>query len=305
MAMMPYVQLGYTFLYYDLFGPLERRLNRALRGRPPTDEAAAPREEAPAGAAQEQAAAGGAPRDEEADGILNTVLNFGRNVLGFFVDWPAGAPVGVEVEIAEEFEIRIGAGGGDDEPEDGARAADQAGDQGQPEADAEQDGYQILDGDAAARPARQQPQQGQQNQQQQDQQPRNQNNQNQRRNNNNNNNINNNNNNNNNNNDAAPGEPSAFAAVINSIVTSLLLPAISYGAGELIRLAAPRAWVTRPWRRPATGLLQERWGRSLVGGCLFVVLKDALALYTKYRRVQVKANRRVRNVERRAAAAGR
>jgi hypothetical protein len=68
--------------------------------------------------------------------------------------------------------------------------------------------------------------------------------------------------------------------------------------GELIRATLPKARVTRGWRRPA-GLLQEQWGRSLVGGCLFVVLKDAIALYTKYRRVQVKANRRVRNVERR------
>jgi hypothetical protein len=289
MALMPYVHLSYTFLYYDLFGPLERRLNRALRGRPPTDDAADPRDEALAGVVVEPAAAAAGPRnDEEADGIWGNVANLSRAIVGLFNDWPAGAPREIEVAIAENVEIRIG-GRDDDQFEDDVEAANHARDEEDLVGD-EDDQFQILANDGVEGLARRQqlepplpaaeqlaPPPLQQNQQGQNQNPRRDNN-----------------------NDAppAPVGVSYFGAAINSIVTSLLFPAISYGMGELIRATLPKAWVTRGWRRPA-GLLQEQWGRSLVGGCLFVVLKDAIALYTKYRRVQVKANRRVRNVERR------
>ena len=40
-------------------------------------------------------------------------------------------------------------------------------------------------------------------------------------------------------------------------------------------------------------LLQEKWGRSLVGGCLFVVLKDAVMLYARWRMVEMHRKRRV------------
>lgn len=301
---MPYVHLGYTFLYYDLFGPLERRLNRALRGRPPPDDAANARaEEARADAAAPAAAA----NEEQADdGVWNTVLNFSRAALGLFRNWR------VEVEIEDEVEFMIG-GGGNDQPPGADGRADE--DEGNPAEDNDDDEgeeeFQILARVAVGQPAPpppppaaadQQPPARQANNQQ------NQNNQNPRPNNNNNNN---NNNINNNNNDAGAGaqaETSYLTMLLNSMATSLLLPAISYGMGELIRLAAPKSWVVArpPCRggRGSTGLLQERWGRSLVGGCLFVVLRDAVALYTKYRRVQVKTHRKVRNVERKRIIGG-
>ncbi|CAK7275281.1 hypothetical protein SEPCBS57363_006601 [Sporothrix epigloea] len=50
---------------------------------------------------------------------------------------------------------------------------------------------------------------------------------------------------------------------------------------------------------PRRGLLQERWGRSLVGGLILIVLRDAWRLLLKYRRAQMKQQRRIRNVERR------
>ncbi|KAL2758969.1 hypothetical protein ACRALDRAFT_1075317 [Sodiomyces alcalophilus JCM 7366] len=90
----------------------------------------------------------------------------------------------------------------------------------------------------------------------------------------------------------------------NSLAASLLLPAISAGAGELLRLALPRRMTTPSLlscRRP--GLLQEMWGRSLVGGCIYLVLRDAFRLYTKYRRAVNKPLRKVRNVERRKGEA--
>jgi hypothetical protein len=323
-TMMPLVQLTYAYLLHDLFGPLERRLNRALRGLPPTDDDAAPRlEAAPAAAAGEPAGGEAAVHNEdEADGGWGAVGNLGRAALGLFLGWPAGVPVDVEVDIAEEFEFRIG-GDNDQDEDDMGRileeqdlvegedefqllaedVAAQLEDHQHPENE-EQPEIQPLAEDILARPAEQQqpePQQAAAQQAipqaeaaaQQNQPAQNQNNQNQRR-----------------NNDAAPGETSYFRILINNVVTSLLFPAISYGMGELILAAVPKDWVARraglpmslfgrPGPRTPKGLLQEQWGRSLVGGCLFVVLRDAITLYTKYRRVQVKSKRRVKNVEKR------
>ena len=45
------------------------------------------------------------------------------------------------------------------------------------------------------------------------------------------------------------------------------------------------------------GLLQQRWGRSVVGGCLFVVLRDALMLYVKWRMARMQRERRVLNYD--------
>ncbi|KAI0204981.1 hypothetical protein F4808DRAFT_317026 [Astrocystis sublimbata] len=86
---------------------------------------------------------------------------------------------------------------------------------------------------------------------------------------------------------------------INFIAGALLWPGVCYGAGEVLRYILPSRFVTKlPWTS-ATGLLQERWGRSLVGGCLFVVLKDVFFLYVKYRRMMNRPYRRIKNAERR------
>lgn len=89
--------------------------------------------------------------------------------------------------------------------------------------------------------------------------------------------------------------------VSNSIVSTLFLPVISAAVGEALRLALPASWTARvglgDHRR--LGFLQHQWGRSLIGGCLFVVLKDAVRIYTKSRKVAAMGNRRVKNVKRR------
>ncbi|KAL7628023.1 hypothetical protein AAE478_002219 [Parahypoxylon ruwenzoriense] len=66
---------------------------------------------------------------------------------------------------------------------------------------------------------------------------------------------------------------------INLVAGALLYPSLCYGMGELLRLVLPTRFITRPASGPITSLLQERWGRSLVGGCLFVVLKDVFFLW--------------------------
>lgn len=85
-----------------------------------------------------------------------------------------------------------------------------------------------------------------------------------------------------------------------TIIGALLFPTISATMGALISLCLPRSWTTKPappgfWARagPSTGLLQSRFGRSVVGGCLFVVLKDAVVLYSRFRLAQGHRQRRV------------
>ncbi|EAA32529.2 hypothetical protein GE21DRAFT_6290 [Neurospora crassa] len=99
----------------------------------------------------------------------------------------------------------------------------------------------------------------------------------------------------------------SFTDLTNNVVTSLLFPFISYGMGELLRLSLPRSWTSPPkaivtsgffrsgkiMQGGPGGLLQQRWGRSLAGGCLFVVIRDVFELYAKYRNVQAKKARRI------------
>ncbi|KAM0286506.1 hypothetical protein ACHAQH_000933 [Verticillium albo-atrum] len=90
--------------------------------------------------------------------------------------------------------------------------------------------------------------------------------------------------------------------VANSMAGALLLPAMSSGAGELLQLVLPKHMTTlggKSLGRP--GLLQQTWGRSLVGGCMYLVLRDAFKLYTKYRRAVNRPLRKVRNVDRKRA----
>ena len=91
--------------------------------------------------------------------------------------------------------------------------------------------------------------------------------------------------------------------VSNSIVSALILPGVSFAAGEALKLVLPASWTSssiakNPWIRARPGLLQQQWGRSLVGGCLYVVLRDMLRVYAKSRKVSAMANRKVKNVDR-------
>ena len=100
--------------------------------------------------------------------------------------------------------------------------------------------------------------------------------------------------------------------LLNSIATTLLFPGIAFAAGEMLKLVLPKSWSQhhRPsstgWSRPAsggwggrpTGLLQQQWGRSLAGGCLYVVLRDLCRLYVKHRKVKIWPLMKVREGER-------
>lgn len=91
----------------------------------------------------------------------------------------------------------------------------------------------------------------------------------------------------------------SLTPIAETILGALLFPTLAGLSGELLKLALPRAWTTAPilptrgGRVAAKGLLQEKWGRSLVGGCLFVVLKDAVMLYVRWKMAEMHRKRRV------------
>ncbi len=86
---------------------------------------------------------------------------------------------------------------------------------------------------------------------------------------------------------------------------ALLFPSIAAGMGELLFHTLPLSWVKASPRAIVFGnngreqLLRTRWGRSVVGGCLFVVLKDALVMYVRWRMARNHRGRRIMDWDRR------
>ncbi|KAK1086863.1 hypothetical protein LTR48_003149 [Friedmanniomyces endolithicus] len=91
-----------------------------------------------------------------------------------------------------------------------------------------------------------------------------------------------------------------------TILGALLFPTIAGLSGDILKLLLPAAWTTAQLARStnflgrriagssAKGpLFSERWARSLVGGCLFVVVKDAVGLYVRWKMVEMHRRRRV------------
>jgi hypothetical protein len=85
-----------------------------------------------------------------------------------------------------------------------------------------------------------------------------------------------------------------------TILGALMFPAVAAGMGNLISYALPTSWLTyRNYTNGRPGLLSTKWGRSVVGGCLFVVLKDALMLYCRWKLAQGHRHRRIMNFDKR------
>ena len=83
------------------------------------------------------------------------------------------------------------------------------------------------------------------------------------------------------------------------VVGALLFPVVSAAMGQLIAITFPYSWVTPPstscYQRPSwpRGILQHRWGRSIVGGCAFIVLKDTVLAYSRWRLARDHRRRRI------------
>ena len=84
------------------------------------------------------------------------------------------------------------------------------------------------------------------------------------------------------------------------VLGALVFPAISASMGGLLKYVLPRSWTSPSsiLERGRPGLLQTRWGRSVVGGCMFVLLKDALVLYCRWKLAQTHRKRKVLNYDR-------
>ncbi|EEH04905.1 RING finger domain-containing protein [Histoplasma capsulatum G186AR] len=103
--------------------------------------------------------------------------------------------------------------------------------------------------------------------------------------------------------------------IADTVLGALLFPVISASMGGVLKMALPKAWTTVPSVATSSspileasryGLLQSRWGRSVVGGCLFVLLKDALVLYCRWKLANTHRKRKVLNYDRtKKQAAGR
>ncbi|KAF2843638.1 hypothetical protein M501DRAFT_967289 [Patellaria atrata CBS 101060] len=94
----------------------------------------------------------------------------------------------------------------------------------------------------------------------------------------------------------------SLTKMADTTVGALIFPYLAAAVGDVLRLSLPSALVKPPLQRlgwgktgegKPTGLLQTRWGRTLVGGCLFVVVKDALMLYVRWRMAR---NQRLRQI---------
>jgi hypothetical protein len=102
------------------------------------------------------------------------------------------------------------------------------------------------------------------------------------------------------------GNVTSSANIASTVIGALFFPAISRLMGDILALTLPSRLVDpnfgsqtalgifgRTGKVTSKGLLKEKWGRSLVGGCLFVVLKDAVVLYCKWKKARDFGKRRV------------
>lgn len=94
-------------------------------------------------------------------------------------------------------------------------------------------------------------------------------------------------------------------AIAETVIGALAFPTLAGFAGEALKLVLPRSWTTPPYgaykwnnETPVKGFLQNKWARSIVGGCLLVVAKDALMLYVRWRMAQMHRGRRVVDFDR-------
>lgn len=303
MTVLPWVSFSYNRLYHDVFGAYERRLNKALRGRGlPSEELPAAEGNNGGGQQIDGAAGGGAANEEEDDGYIAQVYRVGNAVLNMMGEGNNDEDVVAEIElqigpgedeqaVIQELQDELNELVGDDGDQGIVVVGEEAAEgQAQPDGGAEDNDDEAADPPPAIRIERragnqQAPNGG---------------------------------NppaaaaaNNNNNNNQAPEEPireargtsTTLTDLVNGVVSALTLPLVCWASGEVLRHTLPAPWVTRPHPRLVTGLLQEQWGRSLVGGAVFIVARDMVNLYTKHRRVEVRKHRRVRNVPRRTKAA--
>lgn len=81
--------------------------------------------------------------------------------------------------------------------------------------------------------------------------------------------------------------------IAETVLGALAFPLVSAAMGDLLRLVLPSSWTSPPRASRVGPFLATRWARSIVGGCAFVVLKDAVMLYVRWKMVQQHRRRRI------------
>jgi hypothetical protein len=86
-----------------------------------------------------------------------------------------------------------------------------------------------------------------------------------------------------------------------NLLGALAFPGVAAGMGNLVGYALPASWLGyKSYTNGRPGLLSTKWGRSVVGGCMFVVLKDALLLYCRWKLAQGHRHRRIMDFDKQA-----
>lgn len=71
-----------------------------------------------------------------------------------------------------------------------------------------------------------------------------------------------------------------------TLMTSLLFPMLSANAGNALLSLLPLKYTLHAKTQSPFSILRMKWGRSLVGGCLLVVLRDTVLLYCKWKKAR-------------------
>lgn len=82
-------------------------------------------------------------------------------------------------------------------------------------------------------------------------------------------------------------------SIAQTILGALVFPAVSRGMGQLLLHSLPTNITNEAAKGVRPHLLQTRWGRTVVGGAIFVVLKDAFTTYARWRMAKGHRQRRV------------
>ena len=84
------------------------------------------------------------------------------------------------------------------------------------------------------------------------------------------------------------------SSVAQNMLGALIFPAVAAGMGELLSHAIPSSWMTSAnFYNGRSGFLRHKWGRAVLGGCLFVVMKDAVVLYCRWKMAQSHRERKI------------
>lgn len=79
---------------------------------------------------------------------------------------------------------------------------------------------------------------------------------------------------------------------VSSVIGALVFPPIAAIMGDILKYILPSSFIAPKVASCYSskvikkGILTERWGRTVIGGCLFVLLKDAFTLYCKWKKAR-------------------